>query len=173
MKSLSFKFTFFSCTVLGLFFTAMAAYAFCPVCTLVVGAGVECSRWLGIDDTITGVWIGAFVVSLIAWTIAWLDKKKIRFYGRKILTILFYYVMIIWPLYHWQIMGKAGNKLWSLDKLLLGMIVGTIAFFIAMLFYQHLKKKNNGRAHFLGEKIVLPVGTLLVLSAIFYFLTKC
>ena len=43
---------------LGLFF-AIPAKAICPVCTVAVGAGIGLSRWLGIDDSITGLWIGA------------------------------------------------------------------------------------------------------------------
>lgn len=35
------------------------AQAVCPVCTVAVGTGVGLSRWLGVDDTITGLWLGA------------------------------------------------------------------------------------------------------------------
>jgi hypothetical protein len=41
----------------GLFF-AETASAICPLCTIAVGAGVGLSRWIGVDDAVTGLWIG-------------------------------------------------------------------------------------------------------------------
>ena len=58
----------------------------CAVCTIAVGSCVGLARWLKIDDRITGIWVGALIVSLIAWAIHYLDKKNIHFKGRKILT---------------------------------------------------------------------------------------
>jgi len=57
-------------------FWAQKAAAICPVCTVTVGAGIGLSRWLGIDDSITGLWLGAFLLSISLWTIDWLDRKK-------------------------------------------------------------------------------------------------
>jgi len=63
--------------------------AFCPVCTVAVGAGVGLCRYLGIDDLISGAWIGGLLMSLTLWTIEWLNKKKIKFLFRKILVFVF------------------------------------------------------------------------------------
>jgi len=76
-----------SVIVISFFFTKKAL-AVCPICTVVIGAGVGLSRWLGIDDTISGLWIGGLIISMIVWTINWLGKKNIRFKGRNILTII-------------------------------------------------------------------------------------
>jgi hypothetical protein len=158
--------------LLGISVPCLCAQAICPVCTVIVGVGIGLSRWLGVDDSVTGLWIGAFTASLIAWTIVWLNKINIRFYGRKILITLFYYAIIILPLYYINIMGLPDNKLWGLDKLLLGIILGSLAFLISILWYNHLKRKNNGKSHFHGEKILIPTVVLMILSAIFYYLTK-
>ncbi|MCL5433318.1 MAG: hypothetical protein M1524_04370 [Patescibacteria group bacterium] len=147
-------------------------YAFCPVCAVAVGAGVGLSRWLGIDDTVTGLWIGALTVSLIMWTINWLDQKKIKFIGRKIITTVTYYLLIVVPLFYTGIMGHPLNKLWGIDRLLIGIIVGSVAFLASVLLYEVLKKRNNGHSYFPSQKIVMPIGTLIILSLIFYFLTK-
>ncbi len=32
----------------------------CPVCSISIGVGVGLCRYLGIDDLISGVWIGGF-----------------------------------------------------------------------------------------------------------------
>ena len=55
------------------------AEAVCPLCTIAVAGGVGFSRWIGIDDTISGLWIGALTLSMALWNINWFDKKKIHF----------------------------------------------------------------------------------------------
>jgi hypothetical protein len=77
------------------FLFAEKALAVCPICTIAVGAGVGLSRWLGIDDAITGLWVGGLIVSMITWTESWLEKKNIRFKGRMFVNILGYYALII------------------------------------------------------------------------------
>ena len=154
------------------FLFAFSAQAICPVCTIAVGAGVGFSRYLGIDDTISGIWIGGLVVSMIMWTINWLDKKNIHFKGRKIIITLGYYLLIVVPLYWTGIMGHPLNIMWGMDKLLLGIIVGSLGFFLVGIWYYDLKAKNEGHAYFPFQKVVMPVGTLLILSLIFYFLTR-
>lgn len=148
------------------------AYAICPVCTIAVGIGIGFSRWLGIDDTITGLWVGGLVVSLIMWTIFWFDKKEIYFKGRIIITSLCYYFILVVPLYYMGIIGHPLNKLWGVDKIVLGTIIGSIAFFLGGIGYFYLKKHNNNRAYFPFQKVVMPVAPLIILSMIFYFITK-
>ena len=149
-----------------------SAKAVCPVCTVAVAAGVGLSRYLGIDDIISGLWIGGLIISLIIWTINWLNKKNIHFMGRKIIVIIGYYVLIIVPLYWGGIMGHELNKFWEIDKLLLGIIMGSIGFSFGAWVYYFLKAKNNGHAYFPFQKVVMPISPLIVLSVIFYFLTK-
>ncbi|MBM3208768.1 hypothetical protein FJZ40_00540 [Candidatus Shapirobacteria bacterium] len=144
----------------------------CPVCMVAVTAGVGLSRWLGIDDTITGLWIGGLTLSLILWTISFLEARKIKFTGRKIIVSLSYYLFIIVPLYLTGIMGHPFNRFWGVDKLLLGMIFGSVFFFLGFLSYGFLKKKNNNKPYFPYQKIVMPITLLLILSFLFYFLTK-
>ena len=148
------------------------ASAICPLCTIAVGAGVGLAEWLGIDDTITGLWVGGLIVSLIMWTIHWLDKKNIKFKGRKILVTLAYYLIVIAPLYPLGIMGHPLNKLWGIDKLLLGIILGSIFFFIGGLWYLILKKRNDEHAYFPFQKVIMPIAPLIILSIVFYFITR-
>ena len=146
----------------------LTAQAVCPVCTVAVCASVGLSRWLGVDDTITGLWFGGLAVSLIIWTIDYLNKKNIRFIGRKILTVIFYYLIIIWPLYYFNFAGDPYHKLWGIDKLLLGIIIGSIVFTAAVIFERYLKRKNADKVYFPFQKVIFPVGSLLILSLIFY-----
>jgi hypothetical protein len=147
--------------------------AVCPVCTVAVAAGVGLSRWLGIDDTISGLWVGALTVSLIIWTINWLKSKNIKFIAMEVIISVAYYIMILIPFYKTDIISyHPKNMIWGVDKLLLGMIIGSAVFLLAYSGYLLLKENNNGKAHFPYEKIVLVVAPLIILSGIFYLITK-
>jgi hypothetical protein len=158
---------------IGLLF-AKKALAVCPICTIAVGAGVGLSRYLGVDDAITGLWVGGLTVSMIVWTESWLDKKNIRFKGRLYLDIVGYFLLIVVPLYYSSIIGNPLNTLCAcgLDKLLFGIIAGSVAFWCGASWYFYLKEKNGGHAYFPFQKVAMPVSPLIILSVIFYFLTK-
>lgn len=146
--------------------------AICPVCTISVGAGLGFSRWLGIDDVVTALWIGGLIISMIMWTLNWLSKKELNFKFKKIIITTFYYLIIIIPLYWTGTIGHPYNKIWGIDKLLLGIILGSLVFLIGGLSYYQMKKKNNNRAYFPFQKVVMPVTPLIILSIIFWFITK-
>lgn len=152
------------------------AYAICPVCTVAVIGGLGLAEYLHIDDTISGLWIGALTVSMIMWTINWLNARKIKFMGRKPLVFLGYYAMIVVPLYyHLKNKGTfmgTNHQLWGTDKLFLGIAIGSLLFFGGAKLYLYLKAKNNGRAHFPFEKIVFAVGPIIIMSLIFYLITR-
>lgn len=147
------------------------AKAFCPVCTAAVIAGLGLSRWLKIDDTISGLWIGGILIASIGWTIDWCKKKKINFFARSILISLAYYAIVVIPLWQYEIIGHPLNKFWGIDKLILGILVGSIIFLASYLCYENIKAKR-GKPHFPYQKVVMPVGSLAILSLIFYFLTR-
>lgn len=155
----------------GFFLFSGKALAVCPVCTIAVGAGVGLSRWLGIDDTISGLWIGGLTVSLSLWTINWLRKKNINFKGMPLLLFIGYYALIVLPLYFSEIIGHPYNTLWGFDKLMLGIVLGSIFFFLGVWNYDWIKQKR-GKAHFPFQKVVMPVAPLIILSIVFYFLTR-
>jgi len=154
------------------FLCANIAQAICPVCTIAVGAGVGLSRWLGVDDTISGLWIGGITVSVIWWTISWMEKKKIKFKGRKILVALGYYAIIVGPLYYGEIVGHPDNKLIGIDKLMLGIWIGSFLFLTGAIFHFQMKKNNGDKVFFPFQKVVFSISPLIVFSAVFYFLTK-
>ena len=152
--------------------TALPAKAVCPVCTVAVGAGLGLSRYFGIDDTVSGVWIGGLTVSMIVWTINWFNQKNFHFKGRIILTTITYYVLVVIPLYFMKDVWHPFNVIWGINKLLLGIILGSIFFFGGSFYYEYLKKQNNNHAYFPYQKVVMPVSSLIILSLVFYFITK-
>lgn len=144
----------------------------CPVCTVAVGAGVGILRELGVDDIITGMWFGALIVSSIMWFINWLNKKNIHFLFRKILVILSFYALFILPLYPLKILGIVGNTIFGLDKIIFGVIVGTIIFILAVLSNNYLKSLNESKVVINYQKVLVPIVYLSVASIIAYLLLK-
>lgn len=157
--------------VLFLFF-AKSAYAICPICTVAVAGGIGLSRHFGIDDTITALWIGGLAVSLIIWTIDWMERKNFRFKFYKPVTALFYYFIIIAPLYWTEYIGHPFNKFLGMDKIILGTVVGSSLFFSGAMFHFYSKKKNDNKVYFPFQKVVFSISPLIVFSVFFYFITK-
>ena len=165
------KYFFYILGLAGIFLPVLSARAFCPVCTVAVAGGVGLSRWLGVDDTITGLWIGALIVAMTIWTIEWLRKKNIRFWGERTLTVLAYYAMVALPLYWNDIIGHPLNKIWGFDKLMVGIVLGSVFFFFGGQVHFKLKDRR-GKVFFPFQKVVFAVTPLIVLSGVFYFLTR-
>lgn len=145
------------------------SFAVCPVCTVAVGAGVGLAKWLGIDDSVSGLWIGALIISVSLWTISWLNKKNISFKGRKILILGTYYLIFVLPLYWKGYIGHPYNKFCGIDKLLFGIILGSVLFAAGVILHNHLRKGNDGKSYFKGQKIVLIVTSLIIASLVLYF----
>lgn len=144
----------------------------CQICTIAIIGGLGLSRWLHVDDTVSGVWIGAFLVTVIYYSISFLRNRKINFWGRDFLVSLGYYAIAFIPLYTGKIIGHPLNRIWGIDKFIVGATAGSIIFILAVILYSWLKKKNGGHAHFPMEKVVIPIISLIIVSAGFYFLTK-
>ncbi|MCK9393539.1 MAG: hypothetical protein WCX30_03625 [Candidatus Paceibacterota bacterium] len=175
------KFTGAFVFLLGLLFTSPAYAVVCQVCTVAVVAGSYLAREYGIDDAITGLWIGALTLLTCQWTMQWIElllkkkNKKIKKGAKIVINTLVYillYVLIVWPLHSLGIIGIANNEVFGIDKILFGIIAGTVVFFSAQLWYEEMKTNNNGKAFFPFQKVVMPVGSLILLSIIFYFFTK-
>jgi len=163
-KLLFFIFLFLGTTL------ANIAKAVCPVCVVAVGAGLGFSRWLGVDDIISSMWIGALLFSLSIWTIIWLKKKGWSFeYSESVIPIS-YYILTLAPLWYFGIMGNPLNTIFGIDKIIFGATVGTLIFWGATRLHDYLKQKNNGKSFFSYQKVVLPVVILLIFSALLYFL---
>jgi hypothetical protein len=150
---------------------AGSAKAVCPLCVVVVAGGLGLSRWLGIDDTVSGTWIGGLVVSLIIWLFYELDKREINFRFQRTIIWLGFYLLTLLPLYFTGILGHPENKIFGVDKLLLGILLGSLFFLFGVFLHNFLKKKNQGKSFFPFQKVVIPLLFLMSLSFIFYLLT--
>jgi len=152
------------------FSVAFKVKAICPVCVVAVGAGFGLSRWIGVDDIISSLWIGAFLASVSIWTIDWIKNKKWNFKFYKPVIVLVYYVAVLYPLWHNDLIGHPLNKIFGIDKILFGATIGTAFLLASNRLHMYLKKKNEGKSYFPYQKVVVPVIVLALLSIIFYLL---
>ncbi|MFH1971600.1 MAG: hypothetical protein ABIJ05_04420 [Patescibacteria group bacterium] len=156
-------------------FSTRISYAQCPVCTIAVGAGLGLSRYLGIDDLVAGIWLGGFITSFSLMTSNWLYRKeffkKIKKYyldlGSYILSVL----IIFLPLHFAGITGHPFNKILGIDKLLIGTSFGTLTF-LASIYLDNRARKKFKKQFFNYQKVVFPIALLVIVSLIFYFITR-
>ncbi|MCX6721768.1 MAG: hypothetical protein NTY04_01055 [Candidatus Staskawiczbacteria bacterium] len=156
---------------LGIFWANLAS-AICPLCVVAIGAGLGLSEWLGVDDVVSSIWIGAILVAMILWTIAEMRKKNWSFVFDTVIISLAYYLLTFIPLYYSGILGHPLNKIWGIDKIVFGTIIGTVVSLAGHWLNIHLKNKNNGKVFFPYQKVVVPVVILLIISIIFFILLK-
>lgn len=153
------------------------AWAVCPICTVAVGAGLGISRMLGIDDTVTSVWIGGLILSMSFWLVDWFNKRKFSFvkkinsgYLDLVVTTLMYTLVLV-PLWYSKYIGRETNMIFGIDKIIFGTILGSFAFLGSKELDKKVRKKK-GRQLFLYQKVVFPVASLLIISLILHFFIK-
>lgn len=152
------------------FLGASTAKAVCPVCVIAVGAGLGLSRWLGVDDVVSSIWIGGLLWAISAWTVVWLKAKNWSFKFYEIAVPVVYYALVLGPLYFSEIIGHPLNTILGIDKIIFGSIVGTLVFVAATMFHNFLKKKNGGKSYFPYQKVVVPFLALFIISLAFHFI---
>jgi hypothetical protein len=150
---------------------APKALAICPVCTIAVGAGLGLSRWLGIDDTASGVWVGGLILSTSFWLDDWLSKKHIEFKYKKWVVVLAMYLITLVPLRYEEIIGHPFNQIFGIDKLIFGTAIGSGAF-LAGMWLDRKVRKIRGNQLFDFQKVVFPVSALLIFSIIMFLVTS-
>lgn len=136
----------------------------CPVCAVTVCVGLGLSRWLKIDDTISGLWIGALIVSL----------SFVLAKGKNKLAFLYFIVLLlttIIPLQYLNIIGNSLNKFCGIDKLMFGIGAGIIVFVFSLFIHGLLKYHNHNKSYFPFQKVIIPVVTLILASLILYWRT--
>ena len=157
--------------------------AHCPLCTAAAGAGIGIVRWLGVDDSIVGLFLGAFIVSMGLWFNNWLKKKKINIPLQGFLLVFASFLLTIIPLYLTGViknfelikslpeLSMFGLGYLGIDKLLFGTLVGVIAVGSSFTFSDYIKKRN-GKVLFSYQGISFMIIILLMLSEIFWMITK-
>ncbi|VVB52549.1 Uncharacterised protein [uncultured archaeon] len=159
-----FSFVFF-------FLAAPTASAVCPVCTVAIGGGVGILRVWGVDDLLTGIWVGGLLLSSSFWLVDWLRKKKHPFKHMYIITTALMYAIALLPLYYTGFIGRnVHSQILGIDRLLTGTAFGTAVFMAALVFDMYLRGINDGKVAFPYQKVILPVSFLAITTVIIYFI---
>ena len=144
---------------------AREALAHCPLCVAGAAVGITLTRWIGVDDSITGIWIAALLGAMSFWLYNWLLIRAplIRKYGRILKPAI--YILIwgstLWSFYKFQLIIRM-TQIFGLDKLTFGMLTGGILFYLVDM----IKLKH----YFNYQKIVISLGSMIVLSLLIYIL---
>lgn len=151
--------------------TTAQVQAVCPVCTVAVAGGLGISRVLGIDDSVTGIWVGGLILSSGLWLADWIGKRGWKVPQKEVVSTGLFFLMVIPPLYWADMIGLPGNTLWGVDKLVLGTVVGTLIFFSGVGIDKWLRTTNEGRVYIYYQKVIVPVFLLSLASFVFYLIT--
>jgi hypothetical protein len=148
------------------------SHAMCPICTIGVVAGLGIAEKYGVDNTVAGIWIGALIVSMSMWTIDWLAKKHWTFKFYEWVVYVAMYALTLVPLIPLDLLFPTRpNMIWGIDRLFLGIIVGSIVFAFGGYAYKQYKTKH-GKAMFPFQKVVWPIAPVILGTIVFYFITK-
>ena len=98
----------------------------------------------------------------------YLKKKGWSFQNDGVVITLVYILLIYIPLYYVGIIGNSENQIFRLDKIIFGSSIGLVAFFIGYWINLYMKKKNNGKAFFSFQKVVIPILALIITSLILW-----
>src|SRR3989337_1242531 len=105
--------------------------AHCPLCVAGAAAGITLTRWVGVDDSITGIWIGAFLGASAFWLLRLLGQRnKIffnRFVGAGIYILIF--ITTLWSFYKFKLVIRM-DSIFGFDKLTFGMVLGSSVFYL-------------------------------------------
>lgn len=158
-----------------------SALAHCPLCTAAAGAGIGIARAYGLSDSIVGLFLGAFVASSSLWINRML-KKKINIPYQEFLIMFASFLLLTIPLYLSGVIinseivktskdySMLGLGMFGIDKLMGGIIIGTLAVWLVFNFSDYIKnKRKNVLWPYQGLSFMII--TLLMLTLIFYMIT--
>jgi len=144
--------------------------AHCPLCVAGAAAGITLTRWVGVDDSITGIWIGALLGATAFWLSNSLGRKNRIFFNRYI--GLFVYILIfastLWSFYKFNLIIRM-DSIFGFDKLTFGMILGSVVFYLVDVLNIFIKKKN-GKRLFPYQSMVFSLGSMVISSIAVYIL---
>ena len=139
----------------GILLMPKVVLAHCPLCVAGAAAGVTLTRWVGVDDSITGVWIAALLGAMSFW----LSSRLKPIFKPFIYLAIF--ATTIWSFYQFQLVIRM-SQIFGLDKLTFGMITGGILFYLVDM----IKLK-----HFFNyQRITISFGSMAILSLAIYVL---
>jgi len=142
----------------------------CPVCIITVGGGLFIAKKLGVDDLLTALWISGLNVAISFWFVSFIKKPKLLKNPLLWTAIMFastyLYLATTNQMYH------KNNTFMHIDKVLVGLIVGTLVWLLGIGIDRLIRKYNNGKVLFFYQKVIVPLFLLLATSGLFSVLIK-
>lgn len=140
--------------------------AHCPLCVAGAGAGLTLSRWIGLDDSIMGIWLAAFLAAVSFWSFLSLVRriKKPDLIWLKPAIYVLIFATTIWSFYQFNLVIRM-EKMYGLDKLTFGIIAGGVAFYFLEIV-NDLIIKIRGKSLFPYQRLISVLGLALILSLI-------
>ncbi len=156
-----------------------SSYAHCPLCTAAVGAAAISAKYYGVNLSILGLLVGAFAIS----TGLWLGLRiKQRYFKFQLLVIaLASFLLTIVPVAFAVesdsiylpvlLAGPSGsllNKVYWVNKLAFGSVLGGLITLFAFWLHTFIKKAN-GRVLFPFQGVALTIFLLALSGMALYF----
>ena len=156
-----------------------SVYAHCPLCTAAVGAAAVSAKYYGLDTSIIGLLVGAFGISTGLWIGLKIKKEyfKFQFTGVVFASFLLTVVPLLsissdsiyLPLLIFGSSGSLLNKVYWVDKMLLGSIIGGVTALFAFFIHSYIKKAK-GKVLFPFQGIAITLFFLIASSLILYLI---
>lgn len=147
-----------------------AVNAQCPVCIVTVGGGLLLAKKLGMDSLLTALWISGLNTALSFWFVSFIRKPKFLknpFIWTTIMFISTYiYLVSTRQMYH------KNDTFIHVDKVLMGLIVGTLVWLLGIGVDKLIRKFNGGRILFSYQKVIIPLTLLVMATGIFAIFIK-
>jgi len=151
------------------FLLSTPTFAQCPVCIVTVGGGMFLADRLGIDDFLVSLWISGLNVAISFWLAT---KIKNRFFGNPVILSFLMYGLTLSYFIFTQQTGSAFNQILGLDKIIFGQTLGLFIWFLGIFVDRYSRKLNGGKILFPYQKVVFPVGILILLTILFKLIFK-
>ena len=139
----------------------------CPICTVGLAAGVGLSRWLKVDDVISGLWIGALILALSIWTFNWiLRKKEKKPFWVLLVSLTLWYLLTFVPMHYAGLLDAECQKVLGLNRLVFGSGLGIIVAVISLWLEKFVRRGAEKKRLFPFQKVIIPIVLLLIASFI-------
>ncbi len=144
-------------------------YAQCPVCIVTVGGGMLIAQKLGIDDFLVALWISGLNTAISFWLAT---KFKNRFLKNPFILSVIMLGLTLFYFISTNQTGIATNKILGLDKIIFGQILGLFIWLLGIFIDRRSRKLNGDKILFPYQKVIFPIGILIIFTLFFKLLFK-
>ncbi|MBI2545534.1 MAG: hypothetical protein HYW22_03005 [Candidatus Aenigmarchaeota archaeon] len=158
--------------IFSLFLLVPSVFAHCPLCTAATGAAVAVTRFYGLDDSVVGIFVGGMVVATGLWINNLLKKRnngKEYLPFQSSISLLVSFILTIATLYFANLIGPNNQfKIFGIDKILFGALIGMIVSFASFRSHDILRTFNRNKNYFPYQSIFIFLVSLAASSFILY-----